>query len=419
MKKMITFGCELIILIIILIISINLNIFAYEIEEETDYVWLKEEIFSASANATNEPSLNSRYAIAIDRDSKAILYGKNENQKVPMASTTKIMTAIVLMENLGVNNNLTLDSQIEECKQAGAIGGSRLGLKTGDKININDLLYGLMLRSGNDAAIQIAVSVSGSVEEFANLMNKKAIELGLKDSHFVTPHGLDEKEHYTNAYELAIIADYALDIEKIAEVVKTKTHTVYINGYSKSITNTNELLGHLDGVNGVKTGFTNGAGRCLVTSVERNGFNIITVVLGADTKKFRTKDSISLIEYIYSNYEIVNLEELINKEYERWRRIIKKRIYIYKGKNDNIQTKLGEYKYKFYPVKKENIKDIDIQIENINIHFEAPVRKNEVIGKIILSMGKEKVLNIDILTNESVQRKKINNYLLECLKEIM
>ena len=419
MKKMITSGRELIILIIILIFSINLNIFAYEIEEETDYVWLGEEISTTFSNEICEPSLNSRYAIAIDRNSKAVLYGKNENQRVPMASTTKIMTAIVLMENLGVNNNLTLNSEIEVCKQAGAVGGSRLGLKTGDKININDLLYGLMLCSGNDAAIQIAVSVSGSVEEFANVMNKKANELGLKDSHFVTPHGLDKEEHYTTAYELALITDYALNIEKIAEVVKTKTHTVYINGYSKSITNTNELLGHLDGVNGVKTGFTNGAGRCLVTSVERNGFNIITVVLGADTKKFRTKDSINLIEYVYSNYEIVNLEELIKKEYEKWRRISEKRIYIYKGKNNNIQTKLEEYKYKFYPVKKQNIKDIDIQIKNINTHFEAPVRKNELIGKIILSMGKEKVLNIDILTNESIQRKKINDYLLECLKEIM
>ena len=410
---------NLIILIVVLIFIVNLNTFAYEIEEETDYIWLQEEISTASANPTSEPSLNSRYAIAIDRESKAILYGKNENQKVPMASTTKIMTAIVLMENLGINNNLTLNSEIEVCKQAGAIGGSRLGLKTGDKTTINDLLYGLMLCSGNDAAIQIAVSLSGSVEEFANLMNKKANELGLKDSHFVTPHGLDNEEHYTTAYELALIADYALDIEKIAEVVKTKNYTVKINGYSKNITNTNELLGYLDGVNGVKTGFTNGAGRCLVTSIERDGFNIITVVLGADTKKFRTKDSISLIEYVYSNYEVVNLEELINKEYEEWKRISKKRIYIYKGKNNNIQTKLEEYKYKFYPIKKENIKNINIQIENINTYFEAPVRKNVLIGKLILSIGKEELLNIDILTNENIERKDIKNYIFECLEKVI
>ena len=306
---------------LIILLSLQINIFAYEIEEETDYIWLQEEISNASAKSVKEPSLNSKYAIAIDRESKAILFGKNENQKVPMASTTKIMTAIVLLENLGINNNLTLDTEIEVCKQAASIGGSRLGLKTGNKVKVNDLLYGLMLCSGNDAAIQIAVSVAGSVEEFANMMNKKAKELKLKNSHFVTPHGLDEEEHYTTAYELALITDYALNIDKIAEVVKTKSYTVSINGYSKTITNTNELLGYLDGVNGVKTGFTNGAGRCLVTSVERDGFNIITVVLGADTKKFRTKDSISLIEYVYSNYELVNLEELINQKFDEWSKI--------------------------------------------------------------------------------------------------
>jgi len=250
-------------------------------------------------------------------------------------------------------------------------------------------------------------------------MNEKARELGLENSHFITPHGLDKDEHYTTAYELALIADYALNIEKFSEVVKTKNYTVSINGYSKAITNTNELLGYLDGVNGVKTGFTNGAGRCLVTSVERNGFNIITVVLGADTKKFRTKDSIDLIEYVYSNYELVNLEELINQEFDEWKRVNEKRIYIYKGKKENIETKLDEYKYKIYPIKKENIKDINIQIENINTYFEAAVSKNVVVGKMILNLGKQEILNIDILTNEEVERKEIKDYIFECLEKII
>ena len=301
---------------LLILLSVQTNVFAYEIEEETDYVWLQQEIINASANVITEPTINSKCAIVIDRNSKAILYGKNENRQVPMASTTKIMTAVVLLENLGVNNNLTLDTQVEVCKQAASIGGSRLGLKVGDKVTVNDLLYGLMLCSGNDAATQIAVSISGSVEEFANLMNSKAQEIGLENTNFVTPHGLDKEGHYTTAYELSLIADYALNIEKFSEVVKTKKYTVYINGYSKVIGNSNELLGYLNGVNGIKTGFTNGAGRCLVTSVERDGFNIITVVLGADTKKFRTKDSINLIEYVYSKYELVNLEELINEKFQ-------------------------------------------------------------------------------------------------------
>lgn len=122
-------------------------IFADEIDEETDFVWLQEEIANASSNISDEPILNSRYVVAYDRTSKTVLFGKNENNQAPMASTTKIMTAIVLMENLGINNNLTLDSEIEVCKKAASIGGSRLGLKTGDKITVNDLLYGLMLCS--------------------------------------------------------------------------------------------------------------------------------------------------------------------------------------------------------------------------------------------------------------------------------
>ena len=202
------------------------------------------------------------------------------------------MTAIVLIENADLNQTVTVSTK------AAATGGSRLGLKKDDKINMQDLLYGLMLKSGNDAAVVIAETVGGSIEGFAELMNNKAREIGLKNTNFVTPHGLDNPEHYTTAYELAKLADYALKNEIFAKVVNTKSYTVTINGYPKTISNTNELLGYLDGVNGVKTGFTNNAGRCLVTSVNRNNFQIITVVLQADTKKFRTSDSIKLIEHM-------------------------------------------------------------------------------------------------------------------------
>lgn len=250
-------------------------------------------------------------------------------------------------------------------------------------------------------------------------MNQKAIELGLKDTHFITPHGLDEEGHYTTAYELALIADYALSIDKISEVVKTKTYTVTINGGSKTISNTNELLGYLKGVNGIKTGFTNGAGRCLVTSVERDGFNIITVVLGADTKKIRTQDSIKLIEYIYSNYELVNLEELINKEYNSWLEINKNRINIYKGKSSDVKVKLEEYKYKTYPVKKENIKDIKVEIDNIQTHFEAPLYKNTQTANLSVSIGEDELMNIKVLTNENIERMDIKDYIFKCLESII
>lgn len=138
---------KIIAITLITLFVFQLNIFANQIEEETDYIWLQEEIANASASVSSQPILNSRFVASFDRTSKTILFGKNENQRVPMASTTKIMTAIVLIENLGVNNMLTLDSEVEVCKQAASIGGSRLGLKTGDKITIDNLLYGLMLCS--------------------------------------------------------------------------------------------------------------------------------------------------------------------------------------------------------------------------------------------------------------------------------
>ena len=271
--------------------------------------------------------INSRIGIIYDRKSGRIIWGKNENKKSAMASTTKIMTCIVVIENANLNDEIKISAK------AAGTGGSRLGLKKDDKITIKDLLYGLMLRSGNDAAVALAEYVGKDKEGFANLMNKKAKELGLKDTHFVTPHGLDDPEHYTTAYELAKIADYALKNEMFAKIVGTKEHTININGYAKQLCNTNELLGYLQGVSGVKTGFTNNAGRCLVTSVNRNDFEIITVVLGADTKKIRTADSINLIEYAYENYKYLNIEDIVNEKFGNWKEINKKRIQVEKGKN--------------------------------------------------------------------------------------
>ena len=235
----------------------------------------------AAASSDTKPTINSRRYAVYDRLSGRCIYGKDENKQTAMASTTKIMTSIVVVENCNLDDIVTVTAK------AAGTGGSRLGLHTDDEIKVLDLLYGLMLKSGNDAAVALAIHTSGSVEEFAKLMNQKAEELGLKDTNFVTPHGLDNSEHYTTAYELAKITDYALKNETIAKIVKTKTATIYINGNSMQINNTNELLGNVEGVYGVKTGFTNNAGRCLVTSVKRGDMDVIIVVLGADTRKDR------------------------------------------------------------------------------------------------------------------------------------
>lgn len=208
-------------------------IFADDLDTET----IDNSSINVSANISNDlSSINSRSYVVIDRNSERILIGKNETQKRKMASTTKIMTATVIIENCN------LDETIEISKKAAGTGGSRLGLKTGDKITIRDLLYGLMLCSGNDAAVALAEHAGGSIDGFAELMNKKATELHLDNTHFETPHGLDSDNHYTTAYELALLSNYALKNETFSKIVGTKNYTITINGYSKNITNTNELL---------------------------------------------------------------------------------------------------------------------------------------------------------------------------------
>ena len=171
-------------------------------------------------------------------------------------------------------------------------------------------------------------------------------------------------------------------------------------------------FGYLEGVNGVKTGFTNGAGRCLVTSIERDDFNIITVVLGADTKKIRTSDSIKLIEYTYKNYELIDLEEIVKQEFENWKAINGNRIQIYKAKNNNLNLSIGELQYSKYPVKKDEKADIWVDIDAKNF-FEAPIEKNTIIGNVQVLKNTTGIMDVAILNYQKIEKKGIWDYLLE------
>lgn len=248
-------------------------------------------------------------------------------------------------------------------------------------------------------------------------MNKKAEELGLKNTHFVTPHGLDNDDHYTTAYELAVLTDYALENKKFATIVNTKTCTININGVSRNISNTNELLGNLNGVDGVKTGFTGNAMRCLVTSCTRNGNQIITVVLGADTKKQRTIDSKKLIEYAFSNYERINLEEIAKKEFENWKQINEKRIYINKAENKNIELILKDIENKIVPIKKGEEKDIRIEINAI-YQYEAPMSEKSKIGNLIIKKKNEIIEMVDIVIKEEIKRKNVLDYMVQFFENL-
>lgn len=355
-------------------------------------------------NNIEDIHINSRSCVVLDRKSKTILFGKNENKQVKMASTTKIMTAIVIIENYDLNKEITVS------KKAAGTGGSRLGLRTGDKITVHDLLYGLLLRSGNDAAVALAETVGGSIEGFAELMNQKAKELNLKNTHFESPHGLDSDGHYTTAYELALITDYALQNSTFAKIVGTKNYTITINGYPKALTNTNELLGNLNGVYGVKTGFTNGANRCLVSSCKRGDMDIICVVLGADTKNFRTQDSIKLIEYAFVNYEYVNIKEIADKELSALKNKYSSSFFVDKGISNKISFEISNIDTPILPIKKDLVGNITTE-SFLNTNLIAPVHKDEILGYIKIVSNNNVIANFDIICKSEISKRSVIDYL--------
>ena len=410
---------KLILILVLTLLTVLSSTIVIFVSEKQNYVILqtsKQNVANSegneNSNKIDNPELNARIALIYDRASGRIIYEKNGNKQTPMASTTKILTAIVTLENADLKETVTIESK------AAGIGGSRLGLKKNDKITVNDLLYGLMLRSGNDAAVALALHVGGSIEGFADMMNKKAEELGLTNSHFVVPHGLDNEGHYTTAYELAKMADYALNIPKFKEIVSNKSATIYINGYPKAINNTNKLLGSVSGVYGVKTGFTNGAGRCLVSSCKRGELDIITVIIGADTNNQRTADTKELIEYAFNNFSLLNIGEIIQNKFEQWKKINEGRIYVNKGLENGVKLYLEEPKNSVMAVRKDNIDKVDIEVNSL-FYMEAPVAKDQVIGNLRVIINGEEIEVLEIRAIREVKKKEIEDYLQEFLNVLV
>ena len=388
--------------ILSLIVFLPVSCFADDYIEPIEYD-LDFNSIVTSATVSTEPNINSRSAVVIERSTGTILFGKNEYDVRKMASTTKIMTSIIVLEN-----EKDLSKIVTVSGKAAGIHGSRLGLSTNCKITVRDLLYGLMLCSGNDAAIALAEHIGGSVEGFAELMNAKASSLGLTNTHFVTPHGLDNDAHHTTAYELALLTNYALENETFRKLVNTTNYTVSINGSPKNIHNTNELLGNLNGVYGVKTGFTNGANRCLVTACKRGDLDIICVVLGADTKKFRTQDSVKLIEHSFSNFHMINIKDSIINDFEAWKSNNLFRFTIDKGVSSSIDVYLSEIPYTFYPVHKD-ITSISTNVSS-SFTFDSPFYKDCKVGCLDVFIGDESVFSLDILNLFTINKMGTWNY---------
>ena len=245
-----------------------------------------------------QPSTSATAAVVYNPDSGEFLYAQNETQQLPMASTTKIMTALITLEQPNLDEVFTVDSQ------AIRVEGSSMGLTEGATVSLLDLAKGMLSVSGNDAANAAAVRIAGSLEGFAQLMNQKARELGLSNSHFVTPSGLHHDEHYTTAADLAKLAAAALDNELFAQICSSSTITATVNGQQRTYTNTNKLLSAYPDCIGVKTGFTDEAGRCLVSAARQDGVTLIAVTLH-DPNDWA--DHTELLNYGFSQVEPVQL----------------------------------------------------------------------------------------------------------------
>lgn len=339
---------------------------------------------STTANATFVSlEVSARSAVLLDADSGAVLFSKNENERLPMASTTKIMTALVAIENSDISDTVSVDAE------AVGVEGSSVYLCEGELLTMENLLYALLLSSANDAAATIAIEIAGSIEEFAKMMNEKAEELGLENTHFENPHGLDSETHYTSALDLAKLTAEALKNETFAKIVSTYKTTIPMNGGTRVLINHNKLLRTYEGAIGVKTGFTKRSGRCLVSAAERDGLKLIAVTINAPND---WQDHTAMLDCGFAAYK--KLVALGNKEYTVSLPVI----------NGKDQTVLCSNVSQISATVPSNI-----GIENCTFtikmpHFlYAPVEKGDKIGTIVCSFDGKVIGESDILSQYSVE----------------
>lgn len=329
-------------------------------------------------NLLNSIKVNARCAIAMDSKTKQVLFAQNADEIVPMASTTKILTALVAISQGNLEREVTIS------KNASSIRGSRVKYEAGEKIKLMELLYGLLYKSGNDAAIAIAEDIGGSVEGFANIMNDYARSLGLVSSHFESPHGLDSAKHYTSAYDLALLTAKAMENEVFCEVCGTKTITRDVSGFTRDYNNINKILYRIPEANGVKTGYTGQAGKCLVSSVRHEGRNIIIVVLNC-TDRWNVTEQI--YKYVSDNYcfKADNMKDIVNS-----------------SEFINLGTIVGESEFD-YGFKGEG----SIEVEVFNTLFDK--NNGDIIGKVALNDSGNELLKKELICDTSISQKEFDS----------
>lgn len=356
-------------------------------------------IFISNSSA-EELNLQSEAAILIEKESGRVLYEKNFREKRKIASLTKIMTAIVAVENCSMEEMVTIESG------PARLGGSVVGLKKGSQVKLETLMYGMLLKSGNDCALAIAEHVAGTKEEFSKIMNEKAKEIGAKDTVFTNPHGLDDEENYSTAYDIAIITKYALNNSYICNIINTNNITLDFGGVNKNLTNTNRLLRTTDFCIGGKTGFTNGANRCLMAIGKKDDMTLIGIILGAETTDIRFNEAKELLEYGLNNYKMTDVSSYMNWFVN---------IDVYKGNISKYVRKINSNI--LLPLKVGELEEIYI-MQNLVPSLNAPVRKGIYLGNVELYIGAERVYDENIYLEEEITKKNVKDYIEEGMKNI-
>lgn len=347
-------------------------------------------IFIKNVSAV-EMDISAKSAILVDFNTGKVLYSKNENEPLAMASMTKVMSMLLIMEKID-DGSLKYDDIVEISTESSSMGGSQIFLNPGDKYKVIDLLKGVAMASANDAVVALAEKTYGSKEHFIEAMNKKAESLGLKNTHFVNVHGLDEEGHYSSAYDMSVMARELLKHEKILDF--TRVYEEYLtkpDGSQIWLVNTNKLVRFYDGVDGLKTGFTQNAGYCLTATGKKNNLRLISVVMGEESIEKRSSDTVKLLNYGFNTFKvnlIKNKSEILGK------------VNVQKGKKENVDVVLVNDLIELLNAsdKPSNYK-FKILVDKIT----APVKKGDVIGKVkVLNDNGILISQVDITINENV-----------------
>lgn len=335
-----------------------------------------------------EFSVSARSAALYQPDSDLFLYSKNSSERLPMASTTKIMTALVALERGNLEDMVEIDDS------AIGVEGSSAYLKSGDVLSLEELLYALLLQSANDAAVAIACHIGGDVESFSALMNEKAEELKLHNTHFTNPHGLDSSEHYTTADELAKIAAAALNNPTFKKITSTYKRSFSDEERVRTYVNHNKLLRLYDGCIGVKTGFTKKSGRCLVGAAEKDGLCFISVTLDAPSD---WNDHKKMLDYGYESLERICFASPYDHLY-KIPLIDGERDYFYAANTEGADI-----------IRERSDSDIT---ENLRLsRYEvAPIKSGDVVGEIIYSSDGKEITRLPIIAIENINKKKQNGF---------